>query len=122
MPEGVSRKQFIVICKAYRDMIVGSLEDIKTTAMMGAIQKHIPDFFQWLQDQAAFSRVGEVKLSEFSSTMISIGKLGEDSLNKMIIHLEKKEVAENEAKKREKEVSPDPVDNSNISTSGKDPE
>ncbi len=114
MPKGVSRKQFITICTAYRDMLRESLEDVKTAAMMGAIQKNIPEFFKWLQDQDAFTKVGEVKLREFSSTMIEIAKLPEGSLTAMIKHLAKKEREEHEVKERKKEVSKDPPDNPNI--------
>ena len=114
MPKGVSRSQFITICTAYRDMLRESLEDTKTAAMMGAIQKNIPEFFKWLQDQPRFEQVGEVKLREFSSTMIEIAMLPEDSLTIMINGLLKKEIAEHEAEKREKEVSQDPPDNPDI--------
>jgi len=88
MSEGVNRERFLTITKAWKDLVVESYEDIRTCAMMGVIQKHLPEFFKWLEKQKAFQKVKDVKLHEFISTMTDISKLKEDSLNKLIKNIE----------------------------------
>ena len=106
MPEGVSKEQFLTITKAWRDLVVESFEDIRTCAMMGVIQKHLPEFFKWLEKQKAFEKVRDVKLHEFSSTMKDISEMGEDSLNKLIKNIG--------GSGHEKEAAKGPNDNPNL--------
>ena len=106
MPEGVPKEKFLTITKAWKDLVHESLDDIRTCAMMGAIQKHIPEFFKWLEKQKAFQKVRDVRLHEFILTMGEISNLGETSLTKLIKNME--------APGHENKAAKGPDDNPNL--------